>query len=727
MSRGLYCINNTCFTNKFDNPDLSFFSFPKDYSLAKQWVEIMDRSDLLIDDQYLKSHYRICSKHFTWNQFKKTYPKMILRTGSIPQHIASGSIINVLKEHNYCIPIMSIKELIAPEFDDQYLKSHYRICSKHFTWNQFKKTYPKMILRTGSIPQHIASGSIINVLKEHNYCIPIMSIKELIAPEFGKNAEQDCILPYNLSENVEKVNTSVSELLFSDTEIPREGKKKLNKQCTPTSTIKHFKNDKKMPETGRPLGVRRQMWLQHDDAPTQFSIQDYLNEQFYDRCIGRDGPVTAQSYFAHRIHAPGAKIKKELLHDGHFQSGRRSNPLYKSLKEKYSDNSDEVLLVPDLLHSMDSVRVFNILINKEENWKEVSCHASVQKIVDKNPGIIICDNLFLLNLLPVIPLHHTDVTKWYDVQINKIKQKLGFITSDDCIKNICDHELPTTEFRSKLKFRIVKKIPPVNSTQTSAETITTRSNLNNEEQNLLSQKTNTKFKSRFVKSWGKIDVAFTQKSNNIVSVAKLIDKKRDIYEELLSKLESLNSNDETLTKSYSSIESPISDVLAHSKEVFNYRKDQWDHTYSNCEVNFVISRSTLPELSEPEDSEECSKPKKSKTPELDSMFIIKNSKSVEMFLCLTCDLLCKTKKLLIRHQKTHLCCVLCKIRFKSRKSLENHKIRHCLLSKVKDNAYVKLTRLENVPELLEIYSKSLQASASVNVFDNGGIKDEFNQ
>ena len=43
-----------------------------------------------------------------------------------------------------------------------------------------------------------------------------------------------------------------------------------------------------------PMRVRRLMWLQHDGAPAHFSlaVRDYLNEQFGDRWIGREGPVT---------------------------------------------------------------------------------------------------------------------------------------------------------------------------------------------------------------------------------------------------------------------------------------------------------------------------------------------------------------------------------------------------------------------------------------------------
>lgn len=72
---------------------------------AKQWIEIIDRTDLLLDDKYLKCHYQICSKHFSCNDFKKTYPRIILKPGVVPlsSTVLENSIntVNIASEHNY--------------------------------------------------------------------------------------------------------------------------------------------------------------------------------------------------------------------------------------------------------------------------------------------------------------------------------------------------------------------------------------------------------------------------------------------------------------------------------------------------------------------------------------------------------------------------------------------------------------------------------------------------
>jgi hypothetical protein len=43
-----------------------------------------------------------------------------------------------------------------------------------------------------------------------------------------------------------------------------------------------------------PLAVRRDMWFQHDGAPTHFSsqTQQHLNTQLFDKWLGRGGPVS---------------------------------------------------------------------------------------------------------------------------------------------------------------------------------------------------------------------------------------------------------------------------------------------------------------------------------------------------------------------------------------------------------------------------------------------------
>ncbi|KAF5306406.1 hypothetical protein FQA39_LY08915 [Lamprigera yunnana] len=105
MSRGSYCISKSCFANKLDNPGVAFFNLPKDHLLAKEWIEEIGRDDLQHNNKYLTSHYQICSMHFTSEQFKKTYPRIIPKSGSVPSINTNLSPVNMTNEHCSSIPI----------------------------------------------------------------------------------------------------------------------------------------------------------------------------------------------------------------------------------------------------------------------------------------------------------------------------------------------------------------------------------------------------------------------------------------------------------------------------------------------------------------------------------------------------------------------------------------------------------------------------------------------
>ncbi|XP_045462476.1 uncharacterized protein LOC123672411 [Harmonia axyridis] len=94
MSRGSYCLVLTCPNNKNKNPKLAFFTLPKDMKIAKSWIEFSGRKDL--GDLGASKDYRMCSEHFTENQFKCIYPRTLLWRGSIP-HV-NGPKSDVLPE-----------------------------------------------------------------------------------------------------------------------------------------------------------------------------------------------------------------------------------------------------------------------------------------------------------------------------------------------------------------------------------------------------------------------------------------------------------------------------------------------------------------------------------------------------------------------------------------------------------------------------------------------------
>ncbi|XP_071480537.1 polycomb group RING finger protein 1-like [Diadema antillarum] len=95
------CVVGGCMKSTITNPDLSFFSFPKDVKIRNEWIRFvkMTRKDFKknSDWQY------ICSRHFTYDCKRevtvynrgKYRKKCILRTGSLPTLKAPTKLVNV--------------------------------------------------------------------------------------------------------------------------------------------------------------------------------------------------------------------------------------------------------------------------------------------------------------------------------------------------------------------------------------------------------------------------------------------------------------------------------------------------------------------------------------------------------------------------------------------------------------------------------------------------------
>ncbi|KAK4884847.1 hypothetical protein RN001_001118 [Aquatica leii] len=110
-------------------------------------------------------------------------------------------------------------------------------------------------------------------------------------------------------------------------------------------------------------------------------------------------------------------------------------------------------------------------------------------------------------------------------------------------------------------------------------------------------------------------------------------------------------------------------------------------------------------------------------PEYDPLFNINSSKSLEVFICPTCMLVCETKKMLAQHQKSHLTCTSCKKRFKTASCLESHVKNSCIMSRVHDNAVVKLIPVDTIPSIIEKYSTAFNdQSKEGDHFNNEGIQ-----
>ena len=79
------CAAYNCDNNRFDNPELSFFRFPKDEQRCKRWVINSRREDLLgkSSDALFKGGTVLCANHFETSQFTST-KKTLKRGKAIP-------------------------------------------------------------------------------------------------------------------------------------------------------------------------------------------------------------------------------------------------------------------------------------------------------------------------------------------------------------------------------------------------------------------------------------------------------------------------------------------------------------------------------------------------------------------------------------------------------------------------------------------------------------------
>uniref|UniRef100_A0A3B5PTA1 THAP domain-containing protein 1 n=1 Tax=Xiphophorus maculatus TaxID=8083 RepID=A0A3B5PTA1_XIPMA len=77
-----FCCVPLCPVSSRCNKFLSFFSFPADEELRKQWIVAIRRADLAI-----KAHTRVCSRHFKPEDIKEPETEMgrrRLKKGAVP-------------------------------------------------------------------------------------------------------------------------------------------------------------------------------------------------------------------------------------------------------------------------------------------------------------------------------------------------------------------------------------------------------------------------------------------------------------------------------------------------------------------------------------------------------------------------------------------------------------------------------------------------------------------
>ncbi|KAF5283978.1 hypothetical protein FQR65_LT13670 [Abscondita terminalis] len=492
----------------------------------------------------------------------------------------------------------------------------------------------------------------------------------------------------------------------------------------------------------------------------------------------------------------------------------------KLLKEKHSGNNEKDVGPPqdNLFRSMDTVRLFNSTIENElsnhlDPFKQaienkgkpkvteppknipirttVKCHESIKKILKTNPGLIICNNIFSQDLLPVVSIDKAEVTNWYAEQINKVKQKLGFITitkltlapnetitkpptSNEPVENISDKKLPSNIFENKSKTSAINRIE--NSTEISskvkvvktseiaqllkasnaksldkgndiAKTINfnLRKAISEKSQITVPQKpqnSESKIKSKnnqniTTKCVAKkrVSTSNTNPQNTSTSMTKLRESKRT-KSEAPSITRNTSKTDGAISSKKICVRPNTTETRIDSAIVGAQRTGNNGKGESNVQpkiISNVVEISNDSKVNDPsaskvinetEKKQDSLKQHKLPTPERDSLFIIDNNKSLKVFICPTCSLVCETKKMLVFHQRKHFSCTSCKKKFKSLTALETHVNYECLTSRVKDNAMIQLVRVDTIPTMIEKYSKAFEVLNKYDSDSDGIYNDD---
>ncbi|KAK5648309.1 hypothetical protein RI129_003201 [Pyrocoelia pectoralis] len=96
------------------------------------------------------------------------------------------------------------------------------------------------------------------------------------------------------------------------------------------------------------------------------------------------------------------------------------------------------------------------------------------------------------------------------------------------------------------------------------------------------------------------------------------------------------------------------------------------------------------------------------TSDIDSLFVLTSGKTLAVFICAVCSLVCDTKRQLVDHEKTHLTCKFCKVKIKNVQLLIEHLNDTCVINVMRDNARVRLVRVDDNPSIVEKYRTAFQ-------------------
>uniref|UniRef100_A0A1Y1KZP1 ZAD domain-containing protein n=1 Tax=Photinus pyralis TaxID=7054 RepID=A0A1Y1KZP1_PHOPY len=112
------------------------------------------------------------------------------------------------------------------------------------------------------------------------------------------------------------------------------------------------------------------------------------------------------------------------------------------------------------------------------------------------------------------------------------------------------------------------------------------------------------------------------------------------------------------------------------------------------------------------------------TSDQDSLFVLTSGKTLAVFICAVCSLVCDTKRQLVDHEKTHLTCKFCKVRIKNLQLLIEHLNDTCIINVKKHDARIQLLRVDDNPAMVEKYKEAFQADTALYEDRDEDTKDE---
>lgn len=101
------------------NKDISFYRFPKDEIICKAWANACERSD-----KFKPNNGRICSKHFSKDDFERNLKYELLNYSPINRRTLKSSAVPTL-----LLPNNSVKSCCSEETSNRFGK-----CFGKFLW-----------------------------------------------------------------------------------------------------------------------------------------------------------------------------------------------------------------------------------------------------------------------------------------------------------------------------------------------------------------------------------------------------------------------------------------------------------------------------------------------------------------------------------------------------------------------------------------------------------------